>query len=257
MFQIWFSNDCFDAACSKKGYLNSSSDRAYYEDVDWVYFEEDTILTPAQVNLNVQNLRNQNIHFIKGAKPNNDDSTGGTQGSQCDWHGTIYPICNHVDDGWGWQDNADCVGVNTCAALPSPYGVIGDDNSGSNFSLLTQAEAYSNMSGVQLENTTDTGGGQNVGWIDSTDWLSYANITIPNNASYLVEYRVASMNGGSLTLDLSAGNSVGSVTIPATGGWQSWTTVAHTVTLPAGTHSLGIYASQGGWNINWFKITQL
>lgn len=266
MFQIWFSNDCFDAACTRKGYLNTSSDRAYYEDIDWVYFEKDTLLTIAEVKQNIQNLRSNNIYFLKGAKPGGGDSGGGTgggtTGQQCDWWGTIYAICDHIDSGWGWQNNADCVGINTCAALPDPFGVIsGDGGSGDDgndeFSLLIQAESYSNMQGVQTENTTDTGLGINVGWIDAGDWMSYSNTNIPTAGSYLVEYRVASINGATLTLDLSSGNSLGSVDIPATGDWQAWTTVSHVVTIPAeGDYDLGIYAPTGGWNINWFKITK-
>jgi hypothetical protein len=114
------------------------------------------------------------------------------------------------------------------------------------------------MSGVQTETTSDIGGGLNVGWIDATDWMSYANISIPTAGSYKVEYRVASPNGSSLALDLNSGSStLGTISIPPTGNWQNWTTISHTVQLPAGTHSLGLYAPQSGWNINWFRITKL
>ncbi len=122
-----------------------------------------------------------------------------------------------------------------------------------------QAEAYAAMSGVQTETTTDTGGGSNVGYIDAGDWLSYTNssVTIPSTGVYTIEYRVASMNGGgSLRFEEAGGTSVyGSVNIGATGGWQTWTTVKHTVTLSAGVHKFGIAASAGGWNFNWFRIT--
>ena len=114
------------------------------------------------------------------------------------------------------------------------------------------------MSGVQLETTTDTGGGQNVGWIDANDWLAYANINIPTSGTYRVEYRVASISGSLLSLDLNGGQiQLGQVAIPATGGWQNWTTVSHNVQLSAGTFSVGVYAQQGGWNLNWLRITRL
>jgi hypothetical protein len=114
------------------------------------------------------------------------------------------------------------------------------------------------MAGVQTETTTDTGGGLNVGWIDATDWMSYANIAIPATGSYRVEYRVASPSGSQLALDLNGGQStLGVLAIPATGGWQNWTTISHIVQIPAGTHSIGLYAPQSGWNINWFRITRL
>ncbi len=124
------------------------------------------------------------------------------------------------------------------------------------FDITIQAENYSNMSGVQLEATSDTGGGSNVGWIDNGDWMSYANINIPTTGSYIVEYRVASLNGGgTLSLDLNGGQTVlGQLAVPSTGGWQNWATISHTVTINVGTYDFGIYAAAGGWNINWFRI---
>ncbi len=126
------------------------------------------------------------------------------------------------------------------------------------FTTTIQAENYSAMAGVQTEATTDAGGGLNVGYIDQTDWMAYNNITFPTTGAYLVEYRVASVSGAQLSLDLNAGTiQLGAVNIPATGGWQNWTTVSHTVTVNAGTYNLGIYAPIGGWNINWIRITKV
>lgn len=126
------------------------------------------------------------------------------------------------------------------------------------FTRVLQAEAYSSMSGVQLETTTDTGGGQNAGWIDVNDWMAFANVNFPTSGTYRVEYRVASVNGGQLSLDLNAGAiQLGQITIPATGGWQNWTTVSHTVSINAGTYAVGVFAPQGGWNINWLRFTRL
>ncbi|MBX9852614.1 MAG: RICIN domain-containing protein [Cytophagaceae bacterium] len=124
------------------------------------------------------------------------------------------------------------------------------------FSKTIQAESYSAMAGVQVENTTDAGGGQNVGYIDAGDWMAYNSVNIPSSGAYTIEYRVASLSGGRLSADLNAGSiQLGVVNIPATGGWQNWTTVSHTVNINAGTYNFGIYAQTGGWNINWFRIT--
>lgn len=121
---------------------------------------------------------------------------------------------------------------------------------------VIEAENYVNMSGVKTEATTD-GGGLNVGCIDTGDWMTYA-INVPAEGSYLVSYRVASMNGGgSLSFEEAGGGAVyGTVAIPSTNGWQSWTTVKTTVNLTAGVHKFGIGAKAGGWNFNWFSITQ-
>ncbi|MFL1896313.1 beta-1,3-glucanase family protein [Aquimarina sp. 2-A2] len=123
-------------------------------------------------------------------------------------------------------------------------------------SLFIEAENYTNMSGVQKENCSE--GGQNVGYIDAADWMVYDAIEFSSSGNYTIEYRVASaVNGGVLSTDVNAGTTVlGEVTIPNTGGWQNWTTVSHTITINAGTYSLGLYAVAGGWNINWIKITK-
>jgi hypothetical protein len=126
------------------------------------------------------------------------------------------------------------------------------------FTLTVQAEKYTTASNVGLENTTDTGAGQNVGWIDTGDWLTFNTITIPASGNYLIEYRVASPNtAAKLSLDLNSGATVlGQLAIPNTGGWQNWTTISHTVYINAGTYNFGVFAQTGGWNINWFKISE-
>jgi endoglucanase len=114
------------------------------------------------------------------------------------------------------------------------------------------------MKGVQNENTSDVGGGKSVGYIDTGDWMSYPEVTIPSTGLYRVEYRVASQSGGgSLQLEKAGGSPVyGRLSIPATGGWQTWVTVSHTVNLNAGPNVFGILATGGGWNFNWFRITK-
>lgn len=126
-------------------------------------------------------------------------------------------------------------------------------------SVLIQAEDYSAMSGIQVEATTDTGGGSNVGYTETGDWLAYNSINFPTTGSYLIEYRVASgVTGGKLSSDLNGGTIVlGNVDIPNTGGWQNWQTVSQTVNVNAGTYNFGIYIQNTGMNINWIKITKV
>ncbi len=133
-----------------------------------------------------------------------------------------------------------------------------DNNNGLNVTI--QAENFAVVGGVETQGTSDAGGGLNVGWIDSGDWMSYTNspVTIPSTGSYTIEYRVASLNGGGgLKFEEAGGSPVyGTIGIPRTGGWQNWVTISHRVNLSAGTHKFGINATSGGWNINWFRITK-
>ncbi|MCV9930172.1 RICIN domain-containing protein [Flavobacterium sp. LS1R49] len=124
-------------------------------------------------------------------------------------------------------------------------------------SVLIQAEDYSAMSGIQTEATTDTGGGLNVAYTDTGDWLAYNNINFPTTGSYLIEYRIASaVNGARISSDLNGGTILlGAVDIPNTGGWQNWQTVSQTVNVNVGTYNFGIYIQNTGVNINWIRIT--
>lgn len=147
-----------------------------------------------------------------------------------------------------WQDNGQTCGqwklISTTTAQTS---------------TLIQAEDYSAMNGIQVEATTDTGGGSNVGYTETGDWIAYNNINFPTTGSYLIEYRVASgVTGGRLSSDLNGGTIVlGNVDIPNTGGWQNWQTVTQTVSVNAGTYNFGIYIQNTGMNINWIKITKV
>jgi beta-glucanase (GH16 family) len=44
------------------------------------------------------------------------------------------------------------------------------------------------------------------------------------------------------------------VNVPATGGWQNWTNVTATLTLPAGQQVLTVDQDNGGWNINYMTF---
>lgn len=121
--------------------------------------------------------------------------------------------------------------------------------------LKIEAEDFTDMSGIDTQGTEDDGGGENVGWIDTDDYIEYV-VTIPTAGIYSIDYRVASLsNGGDLTLTTN-GSTVDNITFDATGSWQTWITVSSpSVTLPAGTQTLRITANNSGWNINWFELT--
>ena len=87
--------------------------------------------------------------------------------------------------------------------------------------------------------------------------MTFNNISIPSSGTYSIAYRVASQSGGgNIQLEQAGGGAVyGSIAVPSTGGWQTWTTIYQNVTLSAGTQNFGIKALTGGWNINWWAIT--
>lgn len=125
-----------------------------------------------------------------------------------------------------------------------------------NIPAKIEAENYDLSQGVQTETTTDTGGGLNVGWIDAGDYMEYV-VGVATAGNFTVSYRAASMNGGGQAQIINtSGTVLTSTNIPATSGWQAWTTVTSApFFLSQGTHRLRIYASVGGWNLNWLQFS--
>lgn len=121
--------------------------------------------------------------------------------------------------------------------------------------VMVEAEDYDYMSGIQTENCDE--GSLDVGYIDTGDWMSYEEVSIPQSGWYTVSFRVASLNGGGvISLEQNAGaNVLAVVNIPSTGSWQNWTTVTTDIYLNAGTQGFGIGIPSGGFNLNWFSFT--
>src|SRR5205807_1580092 len=122
-----------------------------------------------------------------------------------------------------------------------------------------QASSFNSTSGLQTELTTDTLGGYDVGYANNGDYAVYKNVNFPAGI-YAVTARVASAgSGGTLEfrLDGSIGSLIGAVTVPVTGGWQTWTNVSGVVSGANGTHNLYVVFKGTGsiGNLNWFKFS--
>lgn len=123
--------------------------------------------------------------------------------------------------------------------------------------IRVEAEQFKqSSSGVKSQPTEDIGGGFNLGWIVDRSWMTYGVRLV--TGKYRVEYRVASVEGGSLRIDSNAGKTVyGQMVVPKTGGWQKWTTISHKIEVKRDTNSFGIFALKGGWNLNWILFTKM
>ncbi len=123
-----------------------------------------------------------------------------------------------------------------------------------------EAEDWSNVISapegeVSTEDSQDTGGGQNVGWIDLGDWMEYT-LNISESGNYQMNYRVASQGGSSpgfkILLD---GTWIDQLVIPSTGDWQNWQTVeGRVVNFDAGQYTLRVEAESGAVNFNWLQL---
>lgn len=124
-----------------------------------------------------------------------------------------------------------------------------------------EAEEYESMDGISLENTTDVGGGQNIGYLDAGDYLWY-EAKVLNSANYSVDFRHASQSNGAVQFSLhdTARNLITTFPIAnlaSTGGWQSWTTTdVNAGMISSGDYLLKLNVLQAPVNINWYEFIQ-
>ncbi|MGH3167051.1 MAG: carbohydrate-binding protein, partial [Trebonia sp.] len=153
------------------------------------------------------------------------------------------------------------------AATDAPYGgtpaAVPGTVQAANYDTGGQGTAYNVTStngsansyrtdGVDLEACTDTGCGYDIGWTATGQWFNYT-VNVATAGTYALSLRLAAPTAvtDGLHVANSAGTSLtGSITVPATGGYQDWTTVTASVTLPAGVQTLTVHQDNPGWNIH-------
>jgi len=127
--------------------------------------------------------------------------------------------------------------------------------------------------GLETELTSDTNGGYDVGFASDGNYAVYNNVDFGTGVS-TVATRLACLQdngqgngggncGGTLEfhLDSNTGTLVASVTVPSTGGWETWqTTSPANVSGASGVHDLYVLfkapasGTTGLGNINWFQF---
>lgn len=127
---------------------------------------------------------------------------------------------------------------------------------------VVQAEAYAAQSGVQLEPTGDTGGGQDAAYLAAGDWMRYDGVDLGAAGALTVTARISSAIGTG-SVELRTGSATGPLLaqfpIAATGGWQNWVTLTATAaTHPTGAQTVVAVMKNTGAgdfvNINWFSF---
>ncbi|MFG2356325.1 ThuA domain-containing protein [Streptomyces sp. NPDC048521] len=97
-----------------------------------------------------------------------------------------------------------------------------------------EAESFTSGSGVQTAGHAAASGGQTLGYIDNGDWAGYASVS--TEAARTFTAKVSSAGAGG-TIEVRAGSAtgtlLGSVNVPVTGGWETFTTVSTALTASA------------------------
>ncbi len=120
-----------------------------------------------------------------------------------------------------------------------------------------EAEAFAAQNGIQVQPTTDTGGGSEIGFIESGDYIDL-DVQVKQSALYQVGFRVSSATAGGHIRILEGNTLLSTTSIRNTGGWNQWTTVNGLVRLEKGQHRLRLVFEGGTgflFNFNWLQFT--
>ncbi|WP_411847053.1 carbohydrate-binding protein [Roseibacillus persicicus] len=123
--------------------------------------------------------------------------------------------------------------------------------------VQVEAEGFTAQSGLRVETTSDSGGGQNLGYTNTGDWAEYT-VDIPVAGDYRFNFRVASDGEGGSIEGVVGSTPLGSATVVDTGGWQAWSTVSGIFTFSsAGTQTIRLNFSGSAdaylFNLNWLS----
>ncbi|NUP88896.1 MAG: family 10 glycosylhydrolase [Candidatus Sumerlaeia bacterium] len=175
-------------------------------------------------------------------------------------NGTTYHyVVRAVDTSSNESGNSSQVSGAPSSALPHRIEAEHYDNGGQGVGYSDSDAGNSGGAfrgdNVDIEATSDTGGGYNVGWIATGEWLQWTNVQ-GAGTSLTLSVRVAALNpGGVFHLEVGGIDVTGRVQVPATGGYQTWTTLnAGTLTLASGANTLRFVADTGGFNVNWLEF---
>jgi parallel beta-helix repeat protein len=144
----------------------------------------------------------------------------------------------------------------TAAAIPGTVKAENYDTGGQGIAYnVTSVNGTDNSyrsDGVDLETATSPATGNDLGWTASGQWFKYT-VNVATAGTYTVSFLLAAPSAITDAFHISnasGANLTGSVNIPETGGWQTWTTITITVTLPAGVQTLTLNEDNAGWNID-------
>jgi hypothetical protein len=200
-------------------------------------------------------------------------SAGTTSGTDVDW----YPCNGTAAQAWTYSDD-ELVNPNSGLCLTDPGGDTSDrldietcaDSAEQVWTLpagstVTASDYWAASSGVATQATSDTGGGDNVGWLGNGSWIEYGNVDFGSGYPD-IEARVASALSGTDvgTISFSIGSATATpfatLSVSGTGGWQTWVTssVAES-SEPTGVQTLYVtFSTSTGEdfvNVNWFSLS--
>lgn len=108
---------------------------------------------------------------------------------------------------------------------------------------------------VDIETTTDTGGGYDVTGTAACEWLDYTIwVQVPGYYNLSLRY-AAPTDGCAVDVTGNGHDRTGIWTLPGTGSSTNWVTATQPVLLESGRQVMRLNIVNGGFSLNWMELT--
>jgi len=158
----------------------------------------------------------------------------------------------------GWQNwTTETVSVSGATGYHNVYLVFTSGFNVESFSFVnsgfhTTAAGYNTACSAQPENCSE--GGQDMGYLSNGSYIEFNQLNL-NGANTFTARTASDTAGGSIAvyLDSPNGTLIGTMSVPGTGGWETWITQTISLNGASGCHNVYLVFT-GGFNIQWFNF---
>jgi hypothetical protein len=232
----------------------------------------DDISTGSYAVYNQVNLNGATAFSARVASGAAVGATAGTIGIYLDSPtGTLLGTCPVTGAG-GWSNwtNVSCT-LNGASGYHNIYLVFSGGTYFCNLEWFsfnngegptTEAASYNSVSGNQITTQTCSEGGLNLDFIQNGNYAVYNNVNCNSLTSFTARVAGSTAVGQTagtigIHLDSPTGTQVGTLSVPGTGGWQTWTTASCPLSGASGYHNVYLVFTGGGsnlFNLEWFAL---
>ncbi len=110
--------------------------------------------------------------------------------------------------------------------------------------------------GVDIQATADTGGGYNIGYVATGEWLQYT-VNVARSTYYTLNLRVSRQTAGTglVRVLFNGVDKTGSLVVPNTTNWNNYVNLPITVKLDAGQQVMRVEMLSPSFNLNYIEFT--
>jgi Carbohydrate binding module (family 6) len=201
-----------------------------------------------------------NDYRLTASSPYNDAGTDGKD-LGADVEAVLSATAGAISGQWGSSGPTQSPYTGSPFAVPGTFeaenydlggeGVAYHDavpgNAGNQYRTSEDVDIYTPSTGTNAS-------GYVVNNIQTGEWIEYT-INVASAGSYLLQLHVSSeFTGSRFHVEIDGADVTGSVTVPTTGWWGTFTWIGRTVNLSAGQHVLRVHAEQEYFNLDAIRI---